>query len=134
MPRIHPKPEAFDGLLRFFPEERDRLRRYLVHGAKGGEGAGRLLPWRSSGAEYDEAVDGVLGRFRPRMEEVVREMAAAPLLLEELLGHPPGLRELLARNDPHFRSLALCRLLLDRSSLESAAGNPQPGERLAELA
>lgn len=134
MPRIHPKPEAFEGLLRFFPEERDRLRRYLVHGAKRGEGARRVLPWRSSGAEYDEVVEGVLDRFRPRMEDVVREMAEAPFLLADLLGNPPGVRELLARNDPHFRSLALCRLLLDGSYQESAVGNPQQGERLAELA
>lgn len=134
MPIIHLKPEVFEGLLRFFPEERDRLRRHLVHGLKRAEGPGRVLPWRSSGAEYDEAVDGVLDRFRPHMEDVVREMAQAPFLLEDLLGSSAGLRERLVRNDPRFRSLALCRLLLDRSCRESAAGNPGQGERLAELA
>jgi tetratricopeptide (TPR) repeat protein len=136
MPRIHPKPEVFEGLLRFFPEERDRLRRYVARdlGPRKEEGGRRILSWRSSGAEYEEAIEGVLDRFRPRMEDVVREMAEAPFLLAELLGHPPVMRELLARNDPHFRSLALCRLLLDRSYEESAAGNPQQGERLAEAA
>lgn len=138
MPRIHPRPEIFDGLLRFFPEERDRLLRHLSRDRRTGEEPaerrGRILPWRSSGAEYDQAVDGVLDRFRPRIEDVVREMAEAPFLLSDLLGNPPGLWELLARNDPRFRSLALCRLLLDGSYQESAAGNPGQGERLAETA
>lgn len=138
MPRIHPRPEIFDGLLRFFPEERDRLLRHLARDRRAGTepagGRGRILPWRSSGAEYDQAVDGVLGRFRPRIEDVVREMAEAPVLLLDLLGNPPGLWEMLARNDPRFRSLALCRLLLDQSYQESAAGNARQGERLAEVA
>lgn len=138
MPRIHPKPEIFDGLLRFFPEERDRLLRHLTRDRRAGVepagGRGQILPWRSSGAEYDQAVDGVLDRFRPRIEDVVREMAEAPALLADLLENPPALWELLARNDPRFRSLALCRLLLDGSHQESAAGDPGQGEPLAEAA
>ncbi len=133
MPRIHPKPEVFEGLLRLFPEERDRLCRYLVPGVKGGEGGGRVLPWRSSGAEYDQAIENVLDRFRPRLDAVVRELAEAPALLSDLLRSPVERWEEQVRMDPRFRSLALCRILLDRSREESI-GNPLRGERLAALA
>jgi tetratricopeptide (TPR) repeat protein len=136
MPRIHPKPEVFDGLLRFFPEERDRLRRYLVRESgrqKEVEGRSQILPWRSSGSEYDQAIDNVLDRFRPCLDAAVREMAEAPILLAELLRSPAERWEDLARTDSRFRSLALCRLLLDRS-YEDSLESPQLRERLAALA
>lgn len=129
MPRIHPKPEVFDGLLRLFPEERDRLFRHRSREQSEGRGR-RVLSWRSSGSEYDRAVDGVLDRFRPRIEAAVREMAEAPVLLSEILEHPPDEWEELARGDDRFRSLALCRLILDRSCEESVE-TPRRGERLA---
>lgn len=133
MPRIHPKPEVFEGLLRFFPEERDRLRRYLVHGLKRGEGAGRVLPWRSSGSEYDQTIENILDRFRPRLDAVVRELAEAPVLLSDLLESPIERWEERVRSDPRFRSLALCRMLLDKSYEESIE-TPLRGGRLAALA
>ncbi|HEV2851201.1 MAG TPA: hypothetical protein VHC97_00200 [Thermoanaerobaculia bacterium] len=134
MPRIHPKPEVFDGLLRLFPEERDRLFRRRSRSGEAPEGRGyRVLSWRSSGAEYDQAVDGVLDRFRPRIEAAVREMAQAPVLLSEILEHPPEQWEGVARGGDRFRSLALCRLILDRSHEESVE-TPRRGERLADLA
>lgn len=129
MPRIHPKPEVFEGLLRFFPEERDRLRSYL----RREERAGRVLPWRSSGAEYDQAIENVLDRFRPRLDAVVLELAEAPALLSDLLESPVERWEDRAHNDPRFRSIALCRILLDRSYEESIEA-PLRGERLAALA
>jgi tetratricopeptide (TPR) repeat protein len=136
MPRIHPKAEVFDGLLQVFPEERDRLRRHRSRGPrsrlKPGSGSGRVLSWRASGDEYDQVVDGVLDRFRPRIEAAVREMAQAPLLLGEILGKPSERREELVRGE-RFRSLALCRLLLDRSHEETIEA-PVEGERLAALA
>jgi hypothetical protein len=129
MPRIHPKVEVLDGLLRIFPDERERLLRYRLRDPrprpKPGSGGREVL--------YDQAIEGVLDRFRPRIEAAVREMAGAPLLLAEILGSPPGRREGLARGGERFRSLALCRLLLDRSHEESLE-NPGEGERLAALA
>ncbi len=136
MPRIHPKPEVFEGLLRLFPEERDRFRRYLVRGGrpwKKREGTGQILAWRSSGSEYDRAIDNVFDRFRPSLDAAVREMAEAPVLLSDLLKSPAERWEEMARGNPRFRSLALCRLLLDRSYEESTEA-PRQGERLAALA
>ena len=136
MPRIHPKPEILDGLLRFFPEERDRFRRYLVRELetrKEVEGRGRVLHWRSSGAEYDQAIDNVLDRFRPRLDAVVRELAEAPALLSALLRSPAERWEELVRKGQGFRNLSLCRLLLERSYQESIE-TPHQGERLAALA
>ena len=133
MPRIHPKAEVLDGLLRFFPEERNRLLRHRSRPREAPKGKGRqVLSWRSSGAEYDRAVDDVLDRFRPRLEAAVREMAEAPGLLSEILGNPPEQWEALARGE-RFRSFALCRLLLDRS-YEETIETPGEGERLAALA
>src|SRR3712207_1478248 len=112
MPRIHPKPEVFESLLRFFPEERDRLRGYLARESgpqKEVGGRRQVLSWRSSGAEYDQAIDNVFDRFRPCLDAAVREMAEAPALLSDLLGSPAERWEDLARTDPRFRSLALCR-------------------------
>ena len=134
MPRIHPKPEACDGLLRIFPEELERLLRHPAQSPRSGtKDGGRVLAWRSSGSEYDRVVDGVLDRFRPRLEMAVREMAEAPGLLHELLKHPPEQWEGLARGKERFRSLAFCRLVLDRSCQESGEA-PARGERLAAFA
>jgi tetratricopeptide (TPR) repeat protein len=135
MPRIHPKPEVFEGLLRFFPEERDRLRRYIrgLEPRKEGGDRGQILAWRSSGSEYNQAIDNVLDRFRPSLDAAVRELAKAPTLLSDLLGNPPERWDELARHEPRFRSLALCRLLLDRSHEDSIEA-PRQGERLAGLA
>lgn len=136
MPRIHPKAEVFDGLLQVFPEELERLLRhppYAPGSRREAKEGGRVLAWHSSGSEYDRAVDGVLDRFRPRLEMAVREMAEAPGLLSKLLEHPPEQWEELVRGDDRSRSLALCSLLLDKSYQECIE-TPCRGERLASVA
>src|SRR5215216_6554339 len=135
MPRIHPKPEVFDGLLKFFPEERDRLLRHARTCSRPRselKRRGKLLPWRPSDDEYNQAMDNVLARFRPRIEAADRERAEAPALLEELMAHAPERREMLVRNSRRFRNLALCGQLLEGSYQESRE-TPRQGERLAEL-
>jgi len=156
MPRIHPKPEVFDGLLRLFPEERDRLlhlARRCSHcrAAMAGEAealpdalevpaaldtpdaGGQVLPWRPSQDEYGRTVDRVLAGFRPRIEGAAREREAAPLLLAELLEQAPERWEALVRGGERYRSLALCGLLLERSCQEGCEA-PRQGERLAAFA
>jgi tetratricopeptide (TPR) repeat protein len=146
MPRIHPKPEVFDGLLRLFPEERDRLLRLArrcshCRAALAREPevpatrdtGGQVLPWRPSRDEYGQTVDRVLTGFRPRVEAAARERAAAPSLLAELLEQAPERWEALVRGGERFRSLALCSLLLERSCQEGFEA-PRQGEQLAVFA
>jgi len=136
MPRIHPKTEVFDGLRNVFPEEAERLLRRPSHAPgsrKAKKDGSRVLSWRSTGSEYDQVVDGVLDRFRPRLEMAVREMAEAPRLLSELLAHPSEQWEEMARGNGRFQSLAFCRLVLDQSFQESGE-TPVRGERLATFA
>ncbi|HKI06347.1 MAG TPA: hypothetical protein VKK31_30490 [Thermoanaerobaculia bacterium] len=149
MPRIHPKPEVFEGLVQFFPEERDRLLRHARtcsrcrsrrHGERMPQGlpsapddGGRILPWRPSPAECGQAVDRVLANFRPRIQAAARERAAAPVLLAELLRHEPERWDALVRGGERFRNLAFCGLLLEKSYREGVEA-PRLGERLAALA
>jgi hypothetical protein len=104
MPRTHPKPES-----------------------------GGLLFWRPSEMAAGRAVDRVLAAILPHIRAAARERDEAPVLLSELLRHPPQRRELLVRNSQRFRNLPLSGLLLQRSRRDSA-DDPREGERLALLA
>jgi hypothetical protein len=104
MPRTHPKPES-----------------------------GGLLFWRPSEMAAGRAVDRVLTAILPHIRAAARERDEAPVLLSELLRHPPERRELLVCNSQRFRNLPLSGLLLQRSRRDSAA-DPREGERLALLA
>jgi hypothetical protein len=94
---------------------------------------GRVLAWRAAEGEIGRTVDGVLAGFLPRIQAAARERAEAPALLAELLRHPPGRREMLARNSRRFRNLPLCELLLQQS-YDDTLDDPRQGERLAALA
>ena len=131
MPRIHPRLEILhwpEGLL---PEVRDRaVAHVLACPACGESWTGREEP---SDPGYDRALDRVLASFRPRFGAVVRELAAARELLEDLLRHSPDRRELLVRNSRRFHNFQLCGLLLERSQ-QAVHYDPRQGERLARLA
>jgi tetratricopeptide (TPR) repeat protein len=143
MPRIHPKPEVLDGLIRLVPEAESRLRhhvracavcrRRLEAGGRPVPRESNILPWPVGATEHGRAVDLVLAGLRPRLVAAVREQAAAPLLLSELLDHRPERRELLVRNSERFQNLPLCRLLLQRGYRDTF-NTPRQGERLARLA
>ena len=142
MPKIHPKPEVLNGLIRLVPEAESRLLRHLdacplcrerQGGKRGLVRRDNLLPWPAAATEHGRAVDLVLAGLRPRLQAAVRESAEAPLLLSELLEHRPERRELLVRNSERFRNLPLCRMLLQRGYRDTFDA-PRQGERLATLA
>jgi tetratricopeptide (TPR) repeat protein len=145
MPKIHPKPEVLDGLIQLVPEAESRLLRHIqvcaacrgrleaAGGPARGSAGSNVLSWPVAATEHGRAVDLVLASLRPRLMAAVREQAAAPVLLSELLEHRPERRELLVRNSERFQNLPLCRLLLQRGYRDTF-NIPQEGERLARLA
>jgi len=145
MPRIHPKPEVLDGLIRLITESEDRLLRHVrvcavcrdrLEAARrpdpGNQGS-NVLAWPVAATEHGRAVDLALSGLRPRLQAAVRERAEAPFLLSELLDHRPERRELLVRNSERFQNLPLCRLLLQRGYRDTFNA-PRQGERLGLLA
>ncbi len=93
----------------------------------------RLLTWQPSEMEIGRTVDGVLAGLLPFIQAAARERDEAPALFAELLRHPPGRREMLARNSRRFRNFPLCELLL-RKGYGDSFDDPGQGERLAALA
>ncbi len=85
---------------------------------------------RRAGA-YDAALD--LGEVSTEATEILQEIDHAAALLGEILGRPGPDRKRLVEEQPRFRALMLCDLLLDRSR---DAGFTDPGAaiELAELA
>jgi len=83
----------------------------------------------------DRGFEGALGSDRVTEEatEILREMDHAAALLGELLGQPGSDRRRLVEEQPRFRALLLCDLLLDRSR-EAGFTNPGAAVELAELA
>lgn len=145
MPRIHPKPELLDGLIRLVPEAEGRLLRHvgLCASCRGRLEAGRrpesgnqgsnVLAWPVAATEQGRAVDLALAGLRPRLQAAVKERAEAPFLLSELLEHRPERWELLVRNSERFQNLPLCRLLLQRGYRDTFNA-PRQGERVGLLA
>jgi tetratricopeptide (TPR) repeat protein len=80
---------------------------------------------------YDAALD--LGEVSTEANEILQEIDHAAALLGEILGRPGPDRKRLVEEQPRFRALVLCDLLLDRSR---DAGYTHPGTaiELAELA
>jgi tetratricopeptide (TPR) repeat protein len=145
MPRIHPKTEGFAALAgRLSADDRRLLRHALgcaacreaLFGALAAEldrPVGRVLAWRSADQDYGRAIDDVLEACRPRLCQAAREQQEAPVLLAELLRHPPERREVLLRNSARFKSFALCERLL-QASREEVQKDARAGEELARLA
>jgi tetratricopeptide (TPR) repeat protein len=88
---------------------------------------------RSRRFQYQEMVDRVFASVRQAQGLLVAERAAAPQLLDELMAHPAGLRPLLARNDPRFRTWGLAELLL-RACHDRRFESPHEAAELADLA
>ncbi|MEA2561612.1 MAG: hypothetical protein QOH06_3116 [Acidobacteriota bacterium] len=85
---------------------------------------------RRTGA-YDAALD--LGEVSTEVTEILEEIDHAAALLGEILGRPGPERRRLVEEQPRFRALILCDLLLDRSR-EAGFTDPGTAVELAELA
>ena len=152
MPRIHPKPDVIDRMLELLPELRMKVLRHLCDcptchalwlgeplGEERGaevaveEEGGRVLPWRPPMAEYGAAIDRVLRDVQVRFEEVERERAAAPVLLEELKRHPHERRSWWMAQSARFQTLPVVDLVL-RTADEEVFRDARDAERWAELA
>jgi tetratricopeptide (TPR) repeat protein len=146
VPKIHLKPELLEGLAGTLPEVRRRAERHLrtcavcalsvasaAPAAWTAEGRSEVLAWRPRVSDYDAVLDRVLGSLRPQLAAAETERVAAPLLLDELMGQPPGRRQMLLRNSRRFQSCGLCSFVLEKSWRETP-GDPRRGEELASLA
>lgn len=80
--------------------------------------------------QFEEALDS--GRVREEAAEILREIDHAAALLGELLGQSEPDRRRLVDEQPRFRALVLCDLLLDRSR-EAGFTDPGAAIELAEL-
>ena len=85
---------------------------------------------RRSGA-YEAALD--LGEVSTEATEILEEIDHAAALLGEILGQPGPDRKRLVEEQPRFRALKVCDLLLDRSR-ETGFTDPTTAVELAELA
>lgn len=85
---------------------------------------------RRAGA-YDAALD--LGEVSTEATEILEEIDHAAALLGEILGRPGPDRRRLVEEQPRFRALMLCDLLLDRSR-EAGFTDPGTAVELADLA
>ncbi len=150
MPRIHPKPDVAQGLIRLLPEGRRRVLRHTrdcpvcrsqARSDLSPRAAvcpepreqGRLLLWNRSDDGYGIAVDRVLRGLQERLSEAAREQAAAPVLLAELTRHPAARRTMLSRNSARFRTLALVNTVL-QASREATSKGARQSQEWAELA
>ncbi len=151
MPRIHPKPDVVQGLIRLLPEGQRRVLRHtrdcpLCRSRARSElptprpavrveprEQGRLLLWDRSEDGYGIAVDRVLRGLQERLSGAAREQAAAPVLLAELTRHPAARRTMLPRNSARFRILALVNAIL-QASREATSKGAQQSQEWAELA
>lgn len=151
MPRIHPKPDVAQGLIRLLPEGRRRVLRHtrdcpvcrsrarseppLPRPAVRVEPRehGRLILWNRSDDGYSVVVDRVLRDLQERLSDATREQASAPVLLAELTRHPAVRRAMLPRNSARFRTLALVNTVL-QASREATSKDAQQSREWAELA
>ncbi|HEX5718489.1 MAG TPA: hypothetical protein VF179_20165 [Thermoanaerobaculia bacterium] len=85
---------------------------------------------RRAGA-YEAALD--LGEVGTEATEILEEIDHAAALLGEILGRPGPDRKRLVEEQPRFRALILCDLLLDRSH-EAGFTDPGAAVELADLA
>jgi hypothetical protein len=85
---------------------------------------------RRAGA-YEAALD--LGEVGTEATEILEEIDHAAALLGEILGRPGPDRRRLVEEQPRFRALILCDLLLDRSR-EAGFTDPGTAVELADLA
>lgn len=151
MPRIHPKPDVAQGLIRLLPEGRRRVLRHtrdcpVCRSLAKSEPAaprpavrvenrehGHLLFWNHPNDDYSRVVDRALHGLRERLSAAAREQAAAPVLLAELARHPAVRRAMLPRNSSRFRTLALVNAIL-QASRETVTKDARQSREWAELA
>ncbi|HVR95264.1 MAG TPA: tetratricopeptide repeat protein [Thermoanaerobaculia bacterium] len=148
MPRIHPKPDVVQGLIRLLPEGRRRVLRHTrdcpvcrsrgrsepaAPRPAGRRKPGQLLLWKRSEDSYGLVVDRVLGRLRERLSDAAREQEAAPALLAELARHPAARRSMLSRNSARFHTLPFVHATLC-ASREATGKSAQQSQEWAELA
>jgi tetratricopeptide (TPR) repeat protein len=86
---------------------------------------------RRAGA-HDAALD--LGEVSTEATEIFEEIDHAAALLGEILGRPGPDRRRLVEEQPRFRALMLCDLLLERSREAGFTDDPATAIELAELA
>jgi tetratricopeptide (TPR) repeat protein len=86
---------------------------------------------RRRAVAYDAALD--LGEVSTEATEILQEIDHAAALLGEILGRPGPDRRRLVEEQPRFRALMLCDLLLDRSR-EAGFTDPGTAVELADLA
>jgi hypothetical protein len=137
--RLHPSP---DELRRFLlgdlsPGEASRVLQHLLPGCDRCQAVTAPLwsigtPPGDDGIDYRLTVERVLATARHARADLVAGRIEAERLAEELMGLPIEEKCCLARDDPRYRSWALCELLVERSR-ESAAV-PSTAVALAELA
>jgi hypothetical protein len=82
--------------------------------------------------EYEPGLERVFSAARSALEELEAGRGAAERLAVELEELPAERRCSVARDDPRYRSPALCELLLRRS--RESVDDPRRAERLGELA
>jgi tetratricopeptide (TPR) repeat protein len=150
MPRIHPKPDVAQGLIRLLPEGRRRVLRHTrdcpvcrararsdlsprAAARQEPREQGRLLLWDRSDDGYGTIVDRILHGLRGRLSDAAKEQAAAPALLAELARHPAPRRAMLLRNSGRFRTLALANAVL-QASREAIGKDARQSQEWAELA
>ena len=148
--RIHPHPRLLEDLTSSLSQElspvvvehlaqcascRQRLEKILGrHPEPLLEKLAEVVPWPGwVEAGYGRAIAAAEMRLLSHMRVLSAERADAPLLLAELLGHPPERREMLMRNHPRFQTWGLFERLIDDVQ-ERGFTDPQTAEELARLA
>ncbi len=103
----------------------------------GGASKGGVLDWdkkeSSQRTDYSTLVERVVSRMDKKRQLLAKQREQAPVLMSELLRHPPERRQVLLNNSQRYRNLPLCDVLLEES-LESGFRNPMEAVELAELA
>jgi tetratricopeptide (TPR) repeat protein len=144
-PTFHPDPEALERFSRgeLSPEESTRIEVHLRSGCalcqrKVDDILRKIetaLPDEPPGrsVRIDAGWDRIFSGLGWRLSMVRGERAAAPRLVDELVGAAEAGRTAMIRSQPRLRTPAVCDLLLERSF---ARGFPDPAQaiELAELA
>ncbi|HVS62069.1 MAG TPA: hypothetical protein VMT85_01070 [Thermoanaerobaculia bacterium] len=84
-------------------------------------------------ADVERSVQSAIDRAEERYRRLAGERGEAPVLLEELLSHPPLRRQMLIRHRRRYQTWALCELLVDRAHA-NRFDDPRQYEELAETA
>jgi len=94
-----------------------------------------VIPWqaRLEEAGYGHAIAAAEARLLSHVHALAAERAEAPLLLAELLEHPPERREMLMRNHPRFQTWGLLEQLIEKVR-EQVFADPVAAEDLARQA